>query len=195
MYAMHHLATNYISDISLLSNFTSLTYLNLWSNQISDIFPLVDNEGLSVGDFVDLCLNPLDCEAYIIFIPQLEGRGVTVYYDTPPYTIDAIVDFDPDTLNLRSKGKFVMVYIQLPLGYEVSQIDAVTIKLNGIVAALTTPTEIGDYNNDGIDDMMVKFDRAVVHSIINIDELVEVIITGGLNGICFKGSDTIRVIE
>jgi hypothetical protein len=140
-------------------------------------------------------LNPLGCEAYIIFIPQLEGRGVVVWHDTPPPTIEAIVDFDPDTLNLRSKGKFVTVYTLLPLGYDVSQIDVATIKLNGIVSSLATPIEIGDHNNDGIVDIMVKFDRAAVQGVLSIGELVEVIITGKLAGICFKGSDTIKVIE
>jgi Leucine-rich repeat (LRR) protein len=71
---------NQISDISALANLTSLTHLALYNNQISDISPLVDNEGLSEGDEVDLRNNPLSSDSINIDIPQLEARGVIVYY-------------------------------------------------------------------------------------------------------------------
>ena len=71
---------NQISDISSLVNLTSLTYLYLPRNQISNISPLVDNEGLSAGDEVYLSGNPLSSDSIDIYIPQLQARGVTVYY-------------------------------------------------------------------------------------------------------------------
>lgn len=190
-----HLATNQISDISPLSNLTSLTYLNLYANQISDVFPLVDNEGLSAGDLIELRFNPLSCEAYSILIPLLEGRGVVVLYDPPPPTFYATMDFDPDTLNLRSRGEFVTVYIEPPEGYDISQIDAASIKLNGIVPALAKPTEVDDYDSDGIADLMVKFDRTSVQDILTVGKQVEVAITGAVAAICFECSDSIRVID
>jgi len=118
-----------------------------------------------------------------------------VLYDPPPPTVYATIDFDPDTLNLRSMGKFVTVYIEPPAGYDISQIDAASIKLNGIVPALAKPTEGDDYDSDGIADLMVKFDRAAVQDIVTVSDQVEVTITGGVAGICFRGSDTIRVID
>jgi hypothetical protein len=54
--------------------------LDLWDNQIGDISPLVDNEGLSTGDEVYLSENPLSPDSINIYIPQLEARGVTVEY-------------------------------------------------------------------------------------------------------------------
>jgi Leucine-rich repeat (LRR) protein len=75
-----YLETNQISDISSLANLTSLTCLNLQDNQISDISALVQNEGLSTGDLVDLHSNPLSSDSINIYIPQLQTRGVTVYY-------------------------------------------------------------------------------------------------------------------
>ncbi len=106
-----------------------------------------------------------------------------------------IVDFDPDTLNLKSKGKWVTVYIELPEDYDVSKIDICSIRLNGTVPALLTPTEIGDYDGDGIPDLMVKFDGAAVQSILAVGESVEITVTGEVAGLRFKGTDTIRVIN
>ena len=71
---------NHISDISPLAGLTSLTRLELRSNQISDILPLVDNPGLGEGDTVDLRSNPLSSDSTDVYIPQLQARGVTVYY-------------------------------------------------------------------------------------------------------------------
>jgi hypothetical protein len=74
------LGSNQINDISVLVNLTSLTTLTLEDNQISDIEPLVNNPGLSAGDDVYLWNNPLSAISINTYIPQLEARGVTVYY-------------------------------------------------------------------------------------------------------------------
>jgi hypothetical protein len=39
------------------------------------------------------------------------------------------IDIDPDTLNLKSKIKWVTAYIELPGGYDVADIDVGTVKL------------------------------------------------------------------
>jgi Leucine-rich repeat (LRR) protein len=71
---------NQISDISPLSNLSSLECLYIIDNQISDISPLVDNTGLGEGDAVYLMNNPLSLDSVNTYIPELEARGVTVYY-------------------------------------------------------------------------------------------------------------------
>lgn len=106
-----------------------------------------------------------------------------------------VIDFDPDTLNLASKGKFVTVYVELPPGYEVGEIDVATVMLNGTVPALNKPTQVGDYDGDGVPDLMVKFDRDAVQSILAVGEQVEITITGEVAGVTFEGTDTIRVID
>jgi hypothetical protein len=63
-----------------LADLTSLTELHLWDNEISDIYPLVQNTGLGAGDIVDVELNPLTSDSIAIYIPQLEARGVIVSY-------------------------------------------------------------------------------------------------------------------
>ncbi|MCX5991283.1 MAG: PKD domain-containing protein [Chloroflexi bacterium] len=76
------LSGNQISDISPLSGLTNLTALNLGANQISDIEPLVSNPGIASGDTVNLPGNPLNSNSINTCIPALQGRGVTVSWDT-----------------------------------------------------------------------------------------------------------------
>ncbi len=73
------LQDNNISDISALAGLSKLELLFLAGNNISDISALVDNVEFSNGDTVGLTGNPLSAE-YNIYIPQLEEKGVTVYY-------------------------------------------------------------------------------------------------------------------
>lgn len=73
--------------------------------------------------------------------------------------IPAIVDVKPDTLNKASHGNVVTAYIYIKLsGYDVNEIDVSTVTLstnNGKVSALLSPTQVGDYDSDGIPDRMV----------------------------------------
>ena len=113
------------------------------------------------------------------------------------------VVIDPETLNLRSKGKWITVYIELPGGYYANEIDVSTVVLNGTVPAEQGPTAIDDYDGDGVPDLMVKFDRAAVQQyILNSVDLTEhfievtLTVTGYLDdGTPFQGNDTIRVVS
>jgi hypothetical protein len=56
--------------------------------------------------------------------------------------------------------------------------------------------EIGDYDNDGIPDLMVKFDRSEVEDILDINESISLTVSGGFfDDNTFEGSDAIRVIN
>jgi len=94
-----YLDNNEISDISALSGLTKLgavehekwteeregirIRLGLSNNRIEDISPLVQNEGLSESDGIDLRGNPLSETSLNTYIPQLEQRGVQVLYNIP----------------------------------------------------------------------------------------------------------------
>jgi len=78
------LCENQISDINAMGNLASLYNLYLCDNQISDILPLVQNNGLDEGDMVDLEENPLSSTSINEYIPQLEQRGVSVWWTVPP---------------------------------------------------------------------------------------------------------------
>jgi hypothetical protein len=76
------LQSNLIGDnVSPLSGLTNLMYLYLQSNGITDIEPLVNNTGISSGDEVDISDNPLSATSIDTYIPELQGRGATVYFD------------------------------------------------------------------------------------------------------------------
>ena len=87
-----HLNRNNISDISALSELIKLEGLYLSFNNISDIQPLVDNSGLATDDWVDLRGNPLSDKAIDTDIPELQGRGVTVYVYTSVEDLIAVVE-------------------------------------------------------------------------------------------------------
>jgi hypothetical protein len=134
----------------------------------------------------------------------IDANNIDHYPLMSPWTptIKATVDFQPDTLNLGSKGKLVACYIELPEGNDVANIDVSTIKLNATVSAELKPTAIGDYDNDAIPDLMVKFDAAkVTEYILNSVSMtgkfvtVSLTITGKLDdGTPFQGSDTIKIL-
>jgi len=131
-----------------------------------------------------------------------------------PSVINATVDIDPKALNLRSRGKWITAYIELPEGYDVGNINVTSIMLNDTIpvylmdvpAPKPVPTVIGDHDDDGILDLMVKFDRAELTSYIltNVDIIkffeerfmtITLTLTGKLNdGTPFQGSITITVI-
>jgi len=118
------------------------------------------------------------------------------------FVLNAVVNINPDTLNLKSQSdkNAITAYIELPSGYNVSLIDVTTIRMsvNGtIISAQLTPTSIGDNDNDGVADLMVKFDRqAVIAALSGKTGDVSMTVTGQLaDGRQFAGTDTIKVIN
>jgi hypothetical protein len=112
---------------------------------------------------------------------------------------ETVIDFDPDTINVRSKGQFVTAYIELPSGFDANKIDISSILLNNSVPALSKPVAIGDHDKDGTADLMVKFERNKVQSIIGTGREALINITGKIshNGsrLDFKGDDTIKIVR
>jgi hypothetical protein len=117
--------------------------------------------------------------------------------------VQSTVDIDPNTLNLKSKGKLITAYIELPEGYDVADIDVSSIILNATISVDSdAPTAIGDFDSDGVPDLMVKFNRAEVISYIldNIEMedkfgTITLTVSGYLNdGTPFEGTDTIKII-
>ena len=122
-----------------------------------------------------------------------------VWVTPTPEMIPATVDIDPDMLNPDSeKGRFVMAYIELPNPFLVTDILVSTVTLRvdgeeGSVEAEPAPTEVGDHDEDGIPDLMIKFDRAAVLGLIGEKTGdVTLVVSGRLStGRDFEGKDTI----
>ncbi|MGC8832249.1 MAG: hypothetical protein ACP5PQ_06695, partial [Thermoproteota archaeon] len=130
-----------------------------------------------------------------------ENAGSDIWATTITSSIiPAKIDFKPDTLNMKSKAdeNAVTGYIEFPAGYDVNNIDATTVKLftaKGNVSVQASPIEIGDYDNDGIPDLMVKFPRQEVIKIVDAGDQIPITIKGEVSGNPFEGIDTIKVLN
>ena len=140
---------------------------------------------------------------WVLYVKILDTTDPTPHRgDADGYDLDAVgafypstyalIDIDPDTLNLKSKGKWITCYIQLPEGFNVEEIDVNTVRLEDNI-----PAEWGDIQ-DGV--LMVKFDRATVieyiRDVLGVTEgEVTLTVTGRVAGTLFIGTDTITVIQ
>lgn len=128
-----------------------------------------------------------------------EGSPVTVSEDERVDEIQSTVagffDFDPDVLNLKSGGKYVTGYLELPEGYPVREVFVPSVKLNNAVYAETCfGVQIVDSDNDGTDELMLKFIKADVKLVLSPGDCVTVAVAGVMNdGTAFAAEDVIVV--
>jgi hypothetical protein len=109
--------------------------------------------------------------------------------------IPAYIEIQPDTLCLNSQGRWINCYIDLPEDFDVENIDIETVVLNDVIYAEDHPVSIGDFDEDGIPDLMVKFDREDVIEVLELDDDVEITVGFKLfDGTVFRGVDYIRII-
>ena len=70
------------------------------------------------------------------------------------------VDIAPDSLNTLSNRNYITCYLEYPEG-DINAIDIPTLELqvekNSIPVDTEAPATLGDYDNDGVPDLMVKF--------------------------------------
>ncbi len=116
--------------------------------------------------------------------------GSAYVYRLTPLTPSRSValDIDPDTLNLKSRGRWITAYLTTE-GAPASDIDPESLRLNGALAPAWWDVQV-----DGT--LMVKFDRAAVESMVAPGESVAMWVTGQWrDGEPFEARDTIRVID
>jgi hypothetical protein len=106
--------------------------------------------------------------------------------------VPATINIDPDTLNLKSKIKWITAYIELPEDYDVTNIDVSTVNL--WYEGSNVPAEWGDIQ-DGT--LMVKFNGKAVQDLFTGPvDAATIAVTGVVqDGTPFGGNDTIRVIK
>lgn len=134
----------------------------------------------------------------IVWVDDRDGNWEIYYkrYAIQSQPVIAMIDIDPDTLNLKSKGRWITCYIELPTGYNVNDIDITTVLLENKVYAEHHPSKVDDYDGDSIPDIMLKFDKSEIEDILNTSESIPLTIRGILiNGSQFGGDDAIRVIK
>jgi len=156
-------------------------------------------EGNNLGD-IFYADNYLYVDTYRAWDPQNE----LIIFSTGESVLEASVDFAPQTLNKKSNGRWITVHIELPEGYDVNDININTVQLNKIdgqdlttpVSAVKHPTAVGDYDNDNIPDLMVKFNRAeVIEALGNKEGEVKLSVSGKIDEKKFEGTNVIYVID
>ncbi len=123
-----------------------------------------------------------------VFDPSTDSKGNrTCREDFPDVNVQVHLDIDPDTLNLKSKGRWITAYLSAE-NASVHDIDISTILLQD-----TLSPERWDYQDD---ILMLKFDRQEFKDTVQVGESVQVKITGKWeDGTAFEEYDGIRVIE
>ena len=116
---------------------------------------------------------------------------------------DATIDINPNTLNLKSKGKWIMARIYLDVQDNTTLVDITTVAIvdiNGIPVNIPAEWgkilfEVGGEYGEFDLRCMVKFDRSAVQDAC-VPGPTTITITGQLtDGTTFEGSDTINVIN
>lgn len=128
-----------------------------------------------------------------------------------PELIKADVLYYPETFNLKS-DQYLMAYIVLPQEYSVKDIDVKSMKMSGsidpqlnkgfgkYISSELNPA-IGDYDIDGVPDMLVKFDGYALIKMIGAEKVIDqelYLTTTGLlvdGKTQFTGTSIIRVIN
>jgi hypothetical protein len=135
--------------------------------------------------------------------PWTARANFTVHLPQSGITVD--IEVEPETLNQQSSGNWVMAEIELPHGYNASDVDISSIRLEGTVPAEPRPYELKKHHHDhGCDidpgkhdhgTIKVKFKRSDVIAVLPAGNHVPVHITGTVAGTTFEGVDIIRVIH
>lgn len=122
---------------------------------------------------------------------RVEIFGLDRYSD--PHVIPAVVDVEPNTLKRSSRRKSITAYIEIR-NYRLEQINRATINAYG-VPARPWPTAIGDHNENGIPDLMVKFDAQSLLSLLPDGQTLIIVSGEFMDRTLFEGSATVRIIQ
>ncbi|HKY33808.1 MAG TPA: S8 family serine peptidase [Candidatus Polarisedimenticolia bacterium] len=108
----------------------------------------------------------------------------------------AYLHFDPEVLNLTSNGRGAKMVIELPPGLDPHAVDPGSVKLNDTVPALLFPVEYTDENENGIEEVVLRFDRDALDAILPPDAVVDITVQGEVADVqWFRGTTTARTLR
>jgi hypothetical protein len=122
-----------------------------------------------------------------------------------PKTIKANIVVDPNTLNLSSNGRWITCFIELETDFDPNGIDGGSVTFASTVPAWmgdqgwATPEanweNVSDFDDDGVTERMVKFDRSAVQALVQPGEATVTVQGKMFGGRPFEGTAVIRVID
>ncbi|MHA2243825.1 MAG: NosD domain-containing protein [Candidatus Hodarchaeales archaeon] len=166
-------------------------------NQFSSNFMVdhdnTDNNNDNVSDssyFIDGGASTVDSSPNTLPVQPIKDLGLT-FAD-----LEANIDYESETLNLKNEGKWETVKISLPVGYSATNINVSSVYTDGEIYAEEAQVQ-------NAKTLIVKFNRSEL-----VDYLLEAYttfpvydaqlnVTGFLNGafLMFKGYDTVKLLN
>lgn len=124
------------------------------------------------------------------------GKSVVIPVEVSiPEFVQATINIEPKILYLKNKKEPISCYIELPQDYYIQDINLETLSLNEAISCEVSSAQIGDYNNNGIADLTVKFVRQDLWYVLERGEQVSVAISGKIGNKYFRGTDVIKVLN
>jgi hypothetical protein len=123
---------------------------------------------------------------------RIAGSGVDIGADEiPALSIEAEIKIAPQTISLKSSGNYINCIIKLPEGYNISDIDPASLRLNNELIPVFTKVDTETQK------FTAKFDRADVIETLEPDGNSVVITISGIltDGTSFTGTNTVKLIE
>lgn len=181
--------TEFYSDESWTVDFTATDNLSGIDTEVLTI----DGIEWLKDDIVDMRYLSLGEHEVVVSAHDNAGNYNSTSTNFTIKPLQAIVDVSPKTLNINSNGNWVTGFIEVP-GYSPELIDISTVILNNTIHAEAQPFGIGDNNENGAPDLMVKFNRSEVQNLIHSGNIT-LIIEGKVDYAAFSGHIQISVID
>ena len=106
------------------------------------------------------------------------------------------LEVEPQSVNLGSNGNTIKATLQLPLPYDPHDVVISTVSINGTLFANPSPVSFADTTGDGIEEIILKFDRSAFQGLIPEGDDVVVTVTGEIRDTTwFRGTDTVRAVH
>ncbi|MFH1774557.1 MAG: S8 family serine peptidase [Methanobacteriota archaeon] len=190
------LAQNYphTKNITVSFNVTDAT------SGVASFRAYIDGSRVANGQVIDLSNFILGEHALTVEASDNAGNNASASVNFT-VVLRAEINIDPDTLNLKSEGKWITAYIEFQQ-YDVMSIDINTVTLNRTIKAENDPKydfvsspQPQDKDGDGLKEFMVKFNRSAVEQILQPADAVTLSVGGEFAQGIFEGYDAIRVIQ
>ncbi|MDX1390492.1 MAG: hypothetical protein R3344_14990, partial [Acidobacteriota bacterium] len=124
--------------------------------------------------------------------PENETLSVPVTLHVREVALDRAVMI-PRTIPPSTGPRWIRAALQLPAGYDPNDVVLSTVSIGGALFARTDWKEIRDTNDDGVDELIVKFDPTGLLEILPGRGLHTVIVTGEVRDrTWFAGTATVR---